>query len=127
MIKILENKNINAVILNVGINNIVSKHSELTSDSDIVTKMLNIIATCRAAGITDVFISGITCVPTNQNKVDDINELLKSNAERHAYKFIDKGNILAKKHLWRDKLHLNTDGLLANNFIDCLIDAYCKY
>ena len=64
-----------------------------------------------------------------QNKVDDINELLKSNAERYAYKFIDNGNILAKKHLWRDKLHLNTDGLkvLANNFIDCLNDAYCKY
>ena len=109
VIKILENKNIDDVILNAGINNIVNKHSELTSDSDIVTEMSNIIATCRAAGINDVFISGITCVPTNQNKVDDINELLKSNAERYAYKFIDNGNILAKKHLWRDELQLNPD------------------
>ena len=65
MIKILENKNIDAVILNVGINNIASKHTELNSDTDIVTKTLNIIATCRSADINDVFLSGITGLPTN--------------------------------------------------------------
>ena len=109
MIKILENKNIEAVILNVGINNIASKHSGRNFDTDIFTKMLNIIAMCRSAGINDVFFSGITCLPTNQNKIDNINELLKSNAERYEYTFIDNGNILAKRHLWKDKLHLNTD------------------
>ena len=121
-VKILESKNIDAVILNVGINNIKSKHSTVKTETDITTKIIKIVSMCREAGVNDVFVSGITCIPLNEKKVRDINELLKLNARQLQYILIDNQNIVKEKHLWKDKMHLNRDGLniSANNFIESL-------
>ena len=128
-VKILESKNIDAVILNVGINNIKSKHSTVKTETDITTKIIKIVTMCREAGVNDVFVSGITCIPLNEKKVRDINELLKLNARQLQYIFIDNQNIVKEKHLWKDKMHLNRDGLniLANNFIESLNNVFRKH
>ena len=128
-IKILENKNIDAVILNVGSNNIINKHSTVKSDVDITANIMKIVDMCYEAGVNDVFVSGITRLPTNQTIVDNINELLKINANQFGYVFIDNGNIFVDKHLWKDNIHLNNDGLtiLANNFIDTLNKVLYKH
>ena len=128
-IKILENKNIDAVILNVGSNNIINNYSTVKSDVDITSNIMRIVDMCYEAGVSDVFVSGITCLPINQTKVDNINELLKINAKQFGYVFIDNGNIFIDKHLWKDNIHLNNDGLtiLANNFIDTLNEVLYKH
>ena len=45
------------------------------------------------------------------------------------YIFIDNQNIVKEKHLWKDKMHLNRDGLniLANNFIESLNNVFRKH
>ena len=40
-----------------------------------------------------IYISGLICRPRYQSKVDEVNELLKINAENHNYCFIDCRNI----------------------------------
>ena len=67
-VKILESKNIDAVILNVGINNIKSKHSTVNPETDITSKIIKIVTMRREAGVNDVFVCGITCIPLNEKK-----------------------------------------------------------
>ena len=63
---------------------------------------------------------------TNTNTIDEVNWILKLNAETHRYIFIDNFNI-TNKHLYKDSTHLNKIGLniLANNFLRHL-STVCK-
>ena len=62
--------------------------------------------------------SGITCRPKFKVKIDEINNLLKTNAGICNSTYIDNTNI-RKQHLWTDDLHLNREGtrVLANNYL----------
>ena len=101
------------------VNNIKSKHSTVKTETNITSKIIQIVTMSREAGVNDVFVSGITCIPLNE-KVRNMDELLKLNARQLQYIFIDNQIVVMEKHLWRDKMHLNRDGLniLANNLIE---------
>lgn len=119
--KILEKQDIDRVVLNIGSNNVQSKHTSINTEIDIVNTILKTVAVCHRNGVNEVFVSGITCRRGNQEKIDKINGYLRNGTRGMNYIFIDNANIKADKHLW-DDLHLNTDGLkvLENNFLGAL-------
>ena len=71
--------------------------------------------------VNEVFVNGIPCRPGYQNKIDDINRILEANGKNFDYEFISSSNI-EEHHLFRDKLHLNNQGVvvLATNFLTAL-------
>ena len=119
--KVLEKKDIDSVILNMGSNNVSSKHTLVTAEIGIVNKILKTVDLCYRNGVNNVFVLGITCCPEFQEKIDKINEYLKNGTGGMRYTFIDNSNIIASKHLW-DQVHLNNDGLrvLKINFLGVL-------
>ena len=58
--KVLEKKDIDSVILNMGSNNVSSKHTLVTAEIDIVNKILKTVDLCYRNGVNNVFVSGIT-------------------------------------------------------------------
>ena len=119
--KILEKQDIDKVILNIGSNNVHSKHTSINTEIEIVNTILKTVAVCHRNGVNDVYVSGITCRRDHQEKIDKINGHLRSGTKGMSYIFIDNENIKSDKHLW-DGLHLNKDGLkiLERNFLGAL-------
>ena len=78
-----------------GHNNIISKHSSMNKEIDIVNTILKTVDLCYRNGVTNVYVSGITCREEYQEKIDKINELLKNGTRGMNYTFIDNGNINA--------------------------------
>ena len=116
--EVLNEENIDEMIINVGTNNLSKKRQ---TEEDTVQEIIGIVKKCHAYGVNNVYVSGITCRPEYQWKVDKINKLLRDYAGFYNYKFIDNTNI-EKQHLWKDSLHLNDNGTinLACSFLDCL-------
>ena len=73
----------------MGSNNVSSKHTLVTPEIDIVNKILKTVDLCYRDGANNVFVSGITCCPEFQEKVDKINEYLKNGTRGMRYTFID--------------------------------------
>ena len=110
----LQNDKPDVVILNTGHNDIRNYKPEI-----IAEKIINLAALCKTSGVNDVIISAITPYQGFQTKVDHVNDILLNKQQEYNYRFIKNDNITATADLWRDKIHLNDDGLskLVNNFI----------
>ena len=82
---------------------------------------MEIVNKCHNYGVNEIFVSGLTCRPAYQVKVNKINKLLREYARSYDYMYIDNSDI-GKRHLWKDFLHLNDQGMtnLACNFLDSL-------
>ena len=106
------------IVINIGTNNLTKKSQ---TENETVEEIFNIVKKCHKYGVNEIFISGLTCRPAYQTKVDAINKLLKLNAGKYNYIFIDNSDI-QERHLWKDKLHLNEQGTinLACNILDFL-------
>ena len=104
------------VIIHVGTNNLTKKRYQ--TEMEVVNEILTIVNTCRKGGINDIFVSALTCRPSYQNKVENINTLLKRYASINNYTYIDNSNIM-QEHLRGDNLHLKEVGIikLAKNFL----------
>ena len=87
------------MILDVGSNNIISKHLSVNKEIDIVNTILKTVDLCYRNGVNNVYVSGITCREEYQEKIDKINELLKNGTRGMNYTFIDNGNINVGRHL----------------------------
>ena len=105
-------------ILCIGTNNLSKKNQ---SALDIVTEIIEIVFKCKESGVNEVFVSGLPCRPAYQSTIDEVNDLLKTNASTYGFMFISSSNI-EYTHLYKDKLHLNNEGiiLLANNYLGAL-------
>lgn len=127
-VKILEDKTLDTVILNIGINDLSNRNGSKQLDIQITSAVLKIVDMCRQAGVNYVYVAGITYRLGYQKIINEVNELFKLNAAVMGYKYIDNTNIVSK-HLSYDGIHLNRDGIdiLANNFIDALNDNKCTY
>ena len=61
-------------------------------------------------GVKEVFVSGLVYRPTFMGTVKEINELLQRSARTYGYYYIDN-DAIGNEHVWRDRVHLNTEGL----------------
>ena len=88
---------------------------------DTAKEIIDVVNKCYNNGVNDVYVAGLTARPQYEEKINQINKILKRNASLHNYEFIDNCDI-SVKHLRVDKLHLNHEGkiLLANNFLKAL-------
>ena len=104
------------VVLNIGTNNLTKKRQQ--TEEEICQDIFKIADKCRSHGVNEIFISSLTIRPSFGPKVDKINDILRRNADKHKYSYIDNSNI-TREHLARDGLHLNREGttLLAKNFL----------
>ena len=88
------------------------------SVQDTSKEIIDIAETCRRCGVQTISISSLTCRPSYQREINEINNLLKHYADIYNFTFIDKGRI-QQEHLWKDCVHLNYEGIsiLTNNYI----------
>ena len=99
-------------------NDLGYKNKEALSKDDIVNTILEIGKLCQSRGVNDIFISSLICGKNNfqNNKVNRINNLLRSACDSLGFHFIDNSSI-ARNHLAGDGIHLNyagTEVLLEN-------------
>ena len=108
-----------SVIINIGTNNLTKKRKQ--TEEEICNDIYKLVDQCRSYGVNDIYISGLTCRPNFQNKINTINSILQRNANNHGFSFIDNTNI-TRNMLWKDNLHLTEKGtiLLARNFLNKL-------
>ena len=74
------------VIITGGTNNFTKTFQSV---EEIAGEILEIVKTCRNAGVKNILVSSITCRPKFQCKVDGVNRLLQENAVYYKYDFID--------------------------------------
>lgn len=117
--EVLEEEHPDTIILHIGGNDLSNPKS---TAKNVLEEIINIIQMCRNGGVNDIIVSAITSRPSCQVKIDEVNRLLKNNANTHNYIFCDNLNI-QRNHLWKDKIHLNNEGmtLLVNNYLDILL------
>ena len=114
-----------AVVIHAGTNDIRPRDpkQQIKSSMEIANNIINIAKACLEHGVTDVFISGITCrsVESDMKKILDTNCHLMNFCDGEQLHFISNNNI-QKENLWDDGLHLNDSGLsiLTNNFFTSL-------
>ena len=106
------------VIICAGTNNIMKKKQTI---NDTAKEIINIAKSCCKGGVKYVLISSLTCRPSYQKDIEEINKILNHYASIYNYVFIDN-KCISKEHLWKDGLHLNKKGiiLLANNYLTFL-------
>ena len=106
------------MIIHVGTNDITKSQS---SEKEIAQNVIKIVNTCRNKGVNKIIVSALTIRPKFSAEIEAINKLLSTYANSHNFIFLDNSQI-RREHLWKDKLHLNDEGiiLLANNFLNSL-------
>ena len=104
-------------------NNLGHKNKEALSTDDIVNAILEIGKLCQFRGVKDIFPSSLICRKNNfqNNKVNTINNLLRSACDSLGFHFVDNSSI-TRNDLAGDKIHLNYAGteVLLENIALCL-------
>ena len=111
------------VVIHEGCNDLGYKNKEALSADDLVNAILEIGKLYQSHGVKNIFISSLMCKKNNfqNNKVNTINNLLRSACDSLGFYFIDNSSI-ARKHLAGDGIHLNYAGteVLLKNIAFCL-------
>ena len=110
-------------VINGGCDDLGYKNKETVSTGGIVNTILEIGKLCQSHGVKDIFISSLICKKNNyqNNKVNTINNLLRSARDSMRFHFIDNSSI-ARKHLADDGIILTYAGteVLLENITFCL-------
>ena len=110
-------------VIHGGCNDLSYKNKEAVSTGDIVNTILEIGKLCQSHGVKDIFISSLICRNKNfqNNKVNTINNLLRSACDSIVFHFNDN-NSIARKHLADDGINLTYAGteVLLKNIAFCL-------
>ena len=122
--RVLQNKDVDTVIINVGTNNLTSRKAKARSEIDITNAILKAVVLCKKNEVKNVYVSSITERPGYTQRINTINTYLKNATRGIDFCFIDNSNI-KKEHLY-DNLHLNDTGIniLKNNFLGALGISY---
>ena len=98
-------------VIHGGCNDLGYKNKEALSTDDIVNAILEIGKLCQSHGVNDIFISSFKCRKNNfqNNRVNAINNLLRSARDSLGFHFIDNSSI-ARDHLAGDGINLNYTG-----------------
>ena len=110
-------------VIHGGCNDLGYKNKEAVSTGDIVNTILEIGKLCQSHGVKDIFISSLICRKKNfqNNKVNTINNLLRSACDSIVFHFNDN-NSIARKHLADGGINLTYAGteVLLENIAFCL-------
>ena len=108
--------NPNTVIINVGTNCLGKLDA-----ANIANDIISIVSLIQSYGVNNVYVSELAYRPQFQHIVSEVNNILRENQVPHNYFLICNDNIKSC-HLWRDKIHLNDDGvkILSNNFLSTI-------
>ena len=114
-LNVIEDKNL---IINGGTNNFTKTNQ---TPEEISNEIFEIVEMCKRGGLKHIFVSSITCRPSYQLQINEVNKLLEKNAGYYGCDYIDNVCI-GETHLRNDGVHLNNQGItiLANNFLNNL-------
>ena len=111
----LEKENTGAVLLHVGVNDILNG----AEDEIVINNIMNIGITCRDHGVEEIFISSIIySAKIDMRTLNSINKQIQERCIHYGFIFVNNNNINFT-NLWMDGIHLDDHGktILANNFL----------
>ena len=117
----LTNSSADAVILHVGVNDLLENKSQLNIEN-LGNNLRSMVENCHTFGIKNVFISGLVyTIRIGLSVLKRTHEMILHLCIKLGICYVDNRNI-RMKHLWKDGLHLVESGkvILANNFLSYL-------
>ena len=124
----LEDRQINAVFIHFGINDILRDSSQSSIDG-IMQNIKNMHSKCKKFGVKNIFISGLVYTArTNIGILEKIHVMIQNFCQNYGWFYVDNRNI-RRKYLYKDGLHLMEEDkiILARNLIFCLNKATSNY
>ena len=108
--------NPDTVIINVGTNCLGTLDA-----ANIANDIISIVSRIQSYGVNNVYVSELAYRPQFQQIIYEVDNILRIHQGFHNYVLICNDNIKSC-HLWRDKIHLNDDGImiLAKNFVSAI-------
>ena len=113
----LTNSSADAVILHVGVNDLLEDNSQLKKEN-LGNNLRSMVEKFHTFGIKNVFISGLVYTTIGLPVLERTHEMISHLCNKLGICYVDNRNI-RMKHLWKDGLHLVESGkvILANNFL----------
>ena len=124
----LDCRQINTVVIHVGINDILRDSSQSSIDG-LLQKIKNMSLKYTTFRVKNIFISGLVCTTRiNIGILEKNHVLIQKFCQEYGWFYVDNRNIRGK-HLYKDGLHLMEEGkiILARNLIFCLNKATSNY
>ena len=124
----LEERQINTVVIHVGINDILRDSSQSSIDG-LLQNIKNMALKCTKFGVKNIFISGLVYTTRiNIGILEKIHVVIQNLCQENGWFYVDNRNIRGK-HLYKDGLHLMEEGkiILARNLIFCLNKGTSNY
>ena len=121
----LTNSSTDAVILHVGVNDLLEDNSQLKIEN-LGNNLRSMVEKCHTFGIKNVFISGLVYTTRIDLPVlERTHEMILHLCNKLGICYVDN-RCLRMKHLWKDGLHLVESGkvILANNFLSYLSKCF---
>ena len=112
-----------SAILHMGVNNLLKRDSNINA---VTNNIMKIASECKAYGIKNIFISGLTINNRlHSDLINIMNNALNLDFIKYGYHFIENSNILPY-NLWQNDFQLNNSGKgeLLNNFLVSLNKSY---
>ena len=120
----LEDRQINTVVIHVGINDSLRDSSQSSIDG-LLQNIKNLSLKCKKFGVKNMFISGLVYTTRiNIAILEKIHVMIQNFRQEYGWFYVGNTNIQGK-HLYKDGLHLMEEGkiILARNLIFCLNKA----
>ena len=124
----LEDRQINTVVIHVGINDIIRDSSQSSIDG-LLQNIKNMALKCTKFGVKNIFILGLVYTTRiNIGILEKIHVVIQNFCQENCWFYVDNRNIRGK-HLYKDGLHLMEEGkiILARNLLFCLNKAMSNY
>ena len=124
----LEDRQINTVVIYVGINDILRDRSQSSIDG-LLQNIQNMSLKCKKIGVKNIFISGLVhAIRINTDILGKNHVMIQNVCKKYGWFYVDNRNIQGK-HLYKDDIHLTEEGkiILGRNLIFCLNKATSNY
>ena len=124
----LEERQINTVVIDAGINDILRDSSQSSIDR-LLQNIKNMSLKCKKFGVKNIFISGLVYTTRiNIGILEKIHVMIQNFCQKYGWFYADNRNIRGK-HLYKDGLHLMEEDkiILARNLMFCLNKTTSNY
>ena len=102
-------RQINTVVIYVGINDILRDRSQSSIDG-LLQNIQNMSLKCKKIGVKNIFISGLVhTIRINTDILEKIHVMIQNFCKKYDWFCVDNRNIKGK-HLYKDDIHLTEEG-----------------